>query len=194
MSGKTGPRPGGRSARIQQQVHEAVRFLQKTGNPEDLSVPKIAVQAGVTPSTIYRRWGDLQGVLQDVALEAMRPDEDPVDCGSLHDDVLAWLEQYLDELGTVPGRALIRDMISGVGAAPGHCARFTRQTVDILLDRAVVRGDPVPARDDLMDFVVAPLLYRVLFAAEKPTTAEVDLYLRRVLAQAGPPRPTEEVP
>ncbi|WP_353622840.1 TetR family transcriptional regulator [Aliirhizobium terrae] len=50
-------RQGGRSARIQTAVHEATRELLKTTDRSAITVPMIAEKAGVTPSTIYRRWG-----------------------------------------------------------------------------------------------------------------------------------------
>ena len=49
-------RVGGRSARIQAAVHDAVRALTAEVGREALTVPMIAGRAGVTPSTIYRRW------------------------------------------------------------------------------------------------------------------------------------------
>lgn len=36
---------------------------------EGLTVPAIAERAGVTPSTIYRRWGNLRELLSDVAVQ-----------------------------------------------------------------------------------------------------------------------------
>ena len=56
-------RVGGRSARIQSAVQDAVTRLGATTPREELTVPQIAAEAGVTPSTIYRRWGDLSALL-----------------------------------------------------------------------------------------------------------------------------------
>ncbi len=52
-------RPGGRAARIQAAVLEAVETLRQEKAASEITVPMIAARAGVTPSTIYRRWGDL---------------------------------------------------------------------------------------------------------------------------------------
>src|ERR1700758_2252983 len=70
---RSSPRPGGRSARVQKAVHRAVRELQADGGKGELTVPAVAARAGVTPSTIYRRWGTLSRLLSDVALERLRP-------------------------------------------------------------------------------------------------------------------------
>ena len=79
MAVKERVRIGGRSARIQRAVHQAVKNLSATTSREELTVPQIAAEAGVTPSTIYRRWGDLAALLADVAVERLRPVADPQD-------------------------------------------------------------------------------------------------------------------
>jgi len=71
------PRPGGRSARVQAAVHAATTALIAEQGRGELTVPLIAARAGVTPSTIYRRWGDLAELLADVAVERLRPDGEP---------------------------------------------------------------------------------------------------------------------
>ncbi|MSE19101.1 TetR family transcriptional regulator, partial [Pantoea agglomerans] len=75
-------RQGGRSARIQAEVHNTVNRLLETLDRSAITVPMIAEQAGVTPSTIYRRWGDLSQLLADVAVARMRPIAEPEDTGS----------------------------------------------------------------------------------------------------------------
>ena len=79
LSKTGGPaRPGGRSARIQATVYQTVKGLLETMPREELSFPLIAAQAGVTPSTLYRRWGDIQQLLADVAVEIIRPTAPPL--------------------------------------------------------------------------------------------------------------------
>jgi len=53
-------------------VHGAVQELLTTMDRAEVTVPMIAEKAGVTPSTIYRRWGDLADLLADVAVARMR--------------------------------------------------------------------------------------------------------------------------
>ena len=77
MAVKERIRVGGRSARIQSAVHQAVNDLSTTLSRDELTVPQIAAEAGVTPSTIYRRWGDLSALLADVAVARLRPISDP---------------------------------------------------------------------------------------------------------------------
>lgn len=171
MATKDTVRPGGRSARVQASVHRAVQELLAERERADVTVPLIAARAGVTPSTIYRRWGDLPELLADVAVERLRPDAPPVDTGSLRGDLHAWVEQYVDEIFSAPGRAMLRDTLatSVPDALPLQCAGYTADTLDIILARARLRGEPAPAVAEVVDAVVAPLVYRLLFGTQAPS-------------------------
>jgi AcrR family transcriptional regulator len=164
-------RPGGRSARVQASVHGAVRDLLAERSRAEVTVPLIATRAGVTPSTIYRRWGDLPELLADVAVERLRPDAPPVDTGSLRGDLHAWIEPYLDEISSTPGRAMLRDTLANSvpDALPIQCAGYTADTLDIILARARLRGEPAPLVAQVVDAVVAPLVYRLLFGPQAPS-------------------------
>lgn len=160
----TTSRPGGRSARIQRSVHEAVRQLQSEGGAA-LTVPQIAARAGVTPSTIYRRWGELSELLADVALERLQPERDPVDTGSLAGDLVAWTEQFVEEMSSPQGRAVLRDVAVPLGPACA-CGELNRAQLEFVLRRASERGERVPGLEDVVDGVLAPVIYRILFTAD----------------------------
>ena len=165
------PRPGGRSARVQAAVHQATIELMALHGRAALTVPLIAARAGVTPSTIYRRWGDLADLLADVAVERLRPDGDPADTGSVAGDLLAWVEQYRDEMSSDIGLGMMLDVLSAKGGSlaegqvpvPCQCAAFTASQIQAIVDRGVERGEAVPEVDAVMDTVVSPIVYRSLF-------------------------------
>ncbi|GJD53379.1 hypothetical protein OPKNFCMD_6154 [Methylobacterium crusticola] len=185
MVGREGPRPGGRSARVQASVHQAVRNLLARMERSQVTIPLVAAEAGVTPSTIYRRWGELQELLADVAVERLRPDMDPVDTGSGRGDLLAWAEQYAEEMSSSPGRQLIRDVLcAGDGAGAQRCCGYVLAQVDALARRAAARGEPFPGIDAVMDQVVAPIVYRILFG-EAPGPDRVGDLVAGVLETAG---------
>jgi AcrR family transcriptional regulator len=179
-------RPGGRSARVQASVHAAVRGLLSTMDRSDVTIPLIAVEAGVTPSTIYRRWGDLQELLADVAVERLRPDAPPKDTGSARSDLEQWAEQYADEMASGPGRAMIRDVLASVGTDTrnaGKCCGYTREQVQAIAHRARDRGEEFPDVETVIDKLVAPIMYRILFDDAPPTSKKVLSLVERLLPQ-----------
>lgn len=181
-------RPGGRSARVQAAVHEAVRALAAEVGRDAVTVPMVAQRAGVTPSTIYRRWGDLQALLSDVAVERLRPDTEPGDHGTLSGDLTAWAEQFLDEMASAAGRAYIRDALLGDpdGGNAGQCSAYAAEQIDVVLARAKERGERVPAVETVIDRVVAPLMYRILFRPDGIDAAYARRLTREALETAGP--------
>ena len=164
MAVKERVRVGGRSARIQSEVHEAVRRLSAQTDRDQLTVPQIAAEAGVTPSTIYRRWGDLPALLADVAVQRLWPVADPEDTGATASDLRAFVEQYMEEMSSPVGRAPIRDVFSTSGETyPGQCANFTRQHLTTITARATARGETPFDIEEVIDHVIAPIIYRILF-------------------------------
>ncbi|URN86954.1 MAG: TetR/AcrR family transcriptional regulator [Pseudomonas protegens] len=163
MAIKEGLRPGGRSARVQESIHTAVRELLEEQDRSSLTVPQIAARAGVTPSTIYRRWGDLSALLADVALERMRPDSEPANTGNLRGDLRAWAEQYLDEMSSEPGRNMMRDV--QCSANPGYCVTILRGQLQCILERYQGHTENLPDIDRLLNLLVAPTVFRILFSA-----------------------------
>jgi AcrR family transcriptional regulator len=163
-------RVGGRSARIQHAVHEAVKRLSSETNREDLTVPQIAAEAGVTPSTIYRRWGDLGSLLADVAVQRLRPISDPEDTGTTASDLRVFIEQFMEEMSSPVGRALIRDVFSPPGETfPIQCCGFTREHLATIVSRAKARGETPFDIDEVIDHVVAPIIYHILYGDREPT-------------------------
>ena len=177
MAIKEGIRTGGRSARVQTSIYAAVRDLLVEQDRSALSVPLIAARAGVTPSTIYRRWGDLTALFADAAVDRLRPDQ-PVDCGNLRDDLRTWVEVYLDEMNSAPGREMMRDVVSsGATLCSGKCLNLVREQLQIIIDRAGSRGEASPCADDLVDAVVAPIIYRILYAESAPSLERIHAML-----------------
>ncbi|KAA0947390.1 MULTISPECIES: TetR/AcrR family transcriptional regulator [unclassified Pseudomonas] len=163
MAIKEGLRPGGRSARVQESVHSAVRQLLQEQDRASVTVPQIATRAGVTPSTIYRRWGDLSALLADVALARMRPDSTPANTGSLRGDLRAWAEQYLDEMNSQPGRNMMRDV--QCSQTPGYCVSILGGQLQAILDRYQGSSDVLPSVDRLINLLAAPTVFRILFSS-----------------------------
>ena len=170
-------RQGGRSARIQKEVHAAVRTLLETVDRGALSVPMIAEHARVTPSTIYRRWGDLGQLLADVALERLYPVADPDDTGSTASDLEAYVVQNAEEMSSEIGRSVLRDVMAQEGGITS-CSLYLRDHLAIIAARAAARGEPPLDVVAIVDRVWAPILYHILFRDQDVTPA----YCRSLLA------------
>ena len=166
-----GIRVGGRSARIQIAVHQAVRELSREIDRGDLTIPRIAERAGVTPSTIYRRWRELTDLLADVAVERLRPASDPTDTGSVRSDLKKWAEQYLEEMSSEVGRMMLHDVLANAhdDKTVGQCDEYTRGQLSIISGRARKRGECSFDVDDAIDLLIAPLMYRILFSRREIT-------------------------
>lgn len=156
-------RPGGRSLRVQQAVHAAVGALIAEGGREALTVPQIAQRAGVTPSTIYRRWGDLATLVSDVAQRTLRTECPIQPTGHLGTDLATWAEMYQEEMDSTPGREMMRDILRGWDGAQAACSLM--DTVQPVIEAILAAARP-PVRLSaarVIDAVVAPVLTRLLF-------------------------------
>jgi AcrR family transcriptional regulator len=174
-------RVGGRSARIQSAVHEAVRHLSAKTHRDELTVPQIAAEAGVTPSTIYRRWGDLAALLADVAVERLRPISDPDDTGAVASDLRVFIEQFMEEMSSTVGRTLLREVFSPSAQAYSvQCGGFTREHLATIVERAKARGEAPFDIDEVIDHVVAPIIYRILYGDRELTLDYCHSLLNRV--------------
>jgi AcrR family transcriptional regulator len=174
-------RQGGRSARIQEAVHRATQALLNEVGRSDINVPMIAERAGVTPSTVYRRWGDLTQLLADTAAERLRPVADPDDTGSLSGDLSAFVLQYAEEMASPVGRALLRDVLAETVSdlAAARCCAYTTHHLETLKSRALARGEAGFSVDEAIDILIAPICYRILFANGEPSPDYVNALLKR---------------
>jgi len=166
MAGHPLIRPGGRSERIQKAVHSAVKALRAEDDKAELTAPMIAERAHVTPSTIYRRWKTMAELLADVASDHFRPDAELVDSGSLRGELAIWLERFADDISTGVGLGLVQERVANVALAR-RAAEYACANLEILVKRATVRGEPGLDPDRLMDILVAPVIYRLIFASQR---------------------------
>jgi len=174
-------RVGGRSARIQSAVHEAVTRLGAATPRDELTVPQIAAAAGVTPSTIYRRWGDLSALFADVAVQRLRPISDPEDTGAMASDLRAFIEQFMEEMSSPVGRDLLRDVFSQPGETHTiQCGTFTVDHLTTIAKRAEARGETPFDVDEVIDHVVAPIIYHILYGRRKVTLDYCHALLDRI--------------
>lgn len=184
---RTMQRPGGRSARVRTAVHSALLELMDTHSWEQLSVPLVAEASGVHQATIYRRWGTMSGLLNDVVNEWSATTASLPDTGSLRDDLHIYAAAVATSLrdGNVPLilRAVVMDIHPGERRQPSPAFIERERQLQTMLERAGARGEPVPTLDELLELVVAPLYFHALFTeplAEADATRLVDRLLAMV--------------
>jgi AcrR family transcriptional regulator len=173
-------RQGGRSARIQEAVYRATQTLLNEVGRGEINVPMIAERAGVTPSTVYRRWGDLTQLLADAAAERLRPVADPDDTGSVAGDLRAFVLQYAEEMSSSVGQALLRDVLVDTDTdVAARCCGYTTDHLQTLNSRALKRGEAGFPVDEALDTLIAPICYRILFLNGDVSPEYVNALLER---------------
>ncbi|SEE79204.1 transcriptional regulator, TetR family [Streptomyces sp. 2131.1] len=181
-------RPGGRSARVGAQVHQAVTELIGERGYGNFTVGEVAARAGVADSSIYRRWGNLEALLSDVVLNRLNTRSPMPDTGSLAGDLRTYAAQVAREITGPDGPVLLHLAVAlsgtgeqGVRAQEGLRADRTRQ-LQSMLDRAGERGEDAPDALEVLDHILAPMYIRVLFGMGPLTPEYVDGLVARLLA------------
>lgn len=185
-------RPGGRSARVRSAVHAAALELLETRSWEELSVPLVAEASGVHQATIYRRWGTMSGLLNDVVNQWSATTAALPDTGSLRDDLHLYAVAVATSLrdGKVPLllRAVVMEIHPGERRQTSPAFAERERQLQTMLDRTQARGEAVPTLAELLELVVAPLYFYALFTeplAEAEAARLVDRLLD-VVAHRGP--------
>ncbi|MFC9862687.1 MULTISPECIES: TetR/AcrR family transcriptional regulator [unclassified Streptomyces] len=197
-------RPGGRTARTRAAVRDAVLTgLAEQGFP-GLSVEYVAEHSGVHKTTLYRRWGNVEGLVVD-ALELAGEDSwTPPDTGSLRGDLRALLRETADSFRDPAQAAAPTAFIAAAFQSPRaanalrafYSERFGRCEEAVL--RAVER-DEIPHGTDagaLIRAASAPLFLRLFITREPVDEGLADQAADAALAAAragvftGPTRPT----
>lgn len=164
----TASRPGGRSARVQADVHRAVTELVSEQGADQVTIPAVAARAGVNPTTVYRRWRTVPSLLADVAAVQRDANDTPVPVGDLREDLAAYAEWVLADLSRPGGiaffRAEVATEIDDRKAGLRECLKCLSVHIDVLLDQARNRGETPPVLERVFDRVIAPLYFRVVFS------------------------------
>jgi AcrR family transcriptional regulator len=165
------PRGRPRSERAHQAILDAANELLEERGFVDLTIDEVALRAGVSKATIYRRW-PTKGTLVFEAFSADFLSRQPsVDTGSLRGDLLAALRAWIRVVkGTVKGRTLV-GLIAEVQRDPELAEIWREQFIGpvraqrlILVDRAKERGEIPPDTDPelVLDLVYGGPYHRLL--------------------------------
>ncbi|MEV4944699.1 TetR/AcrR family transcriptional regulator [Streptomyces sp. NPDC053755] len=182
-------RPGGRTARTRAAVRDAVLTgLAEHGYPA-LTVEYVAEHSGVHKTTLYRRWGGLEGLVADALDLAGEDAWAPPDTGSLDGDLRALAREVADSFAdpatAAAPTAFVAAAFQSERAADAlrafYAERFGR--CEVVVDRAVSRGE-APAGTDagaVVRSVSAPLFLRLFVTREPVDRALADQAARAAL-------------
>lgn len=173
-------------------IAAAVRAVIGERGYGGLTVDAVALAAGVSKATIYRRYSTKQEMTFAVLLHDLQ-EEPPADTGTLPGDVTALTEQIAAQV-VGPGADTLSGLLADIRADPELRTRFAqtfltveRTIIGTVLDRAVTRGE-LTARPDpalVQALVLGPLYAWLVVLDEGPThTADLVRVVAAVTANA----------
>ncbi|WP_020542066.1 TetR/AcrR family transcriptional regulator [Nonomuraea coxensis] len=157
-----------------------------------LTVERVAERSGVHKTTVYRRWGNVEGLISD-ALELARDEPWPIpDTGTIEGDLRGIVRLvrsgFADpELGPVSSAFVAAAVQNDAAARALHDFLVARhdQSAEVVR-RAVARGelpDVVDVRE-VIRVAVAPVYYRLFVAHEPVSERDADRAADAALAAA----------
>ncbi|HEY4268339.1 MAG TPA: TetR/AcrR family transcriptional regulator [Galbitalea sp.] len=154
-------RPGGRSAAVLHSVKLAVEELVEERGRERVTIPMVAERAGVNPTSVYRRWGDLQTMINDIATYRLDPQRPIPETGTLRADLTEWAREIVTHYSNPVNAALLRGGAASAGETESDCLRNRRAEAGMLVER--YGEDATVSVDQVINHLVAPIIYRVIF-------------------------------
>jgi AcrR family transcriptional regulator len=186
------PGPGRpRSLAAEHAILESTLAILADRGYAGLTLDAVAARAGVSKSTIYRRWSSKEHLV--IAAFATTPELPDPDTGSLAEDLSIVMKAFLRLLRTTPLAGVLPSLVGeqvrnpalSEALAPLITAR--RGPVERALQRAEERGElaPLPDLELAVDVVMGPLVTRLFFGGGPPGPRFVDHTLTLVLRGLG---------
>jgi AcrR family transcriptional regulator len=163
---------------VEEAVFQATLALLASRGYGEISMETLAERAGVSRTTIYRRWPSKAAIVA-AAVSSLYLDRVEVpNIGSLSEDLVALLSESYRLMADGDGRVLERLVReSGQNSELVDVVRsilYTRRRLyATLLNRAIARGELPPEMDQelLLDLLLGPLWFRLLLSGV-PITPE----------------------
>ena len=154
-------RPGGRSAAVLNSIKVAVEELLQEKGRERITIPMVAERAGVNPTSVYRRWGDLNTMINDIATYRLDPQRPILEHGSIRADLTEWARELVSHYSDPTNAALLRGGAASAGETESDCTRNRRAEAGMILAR--YGADSSVTADQVRDHLTAPIMYRIIF-------------------------------
>jgi AcrR family transcriptional regulator len=166
-------RPG-----VEDAVFQAMLGLLASRGYREISVETLAERAGVSRTTIYRRWPSKAAIVAAAVSSLYLDRVELPDIGSLSEDLVALLSESYRLMADGDGRVLER-LVRESGQNPElvdvvrSILYARRRLYATLLNRAIARGELPPEMDQelLLDLLLGPLWFRLLLSGV-PITPE----------------------
>jgi AcrR family transcriptional regulator len=185
-------RPGGRSAKVRAAVAQATLDDLLAHGYEGLSYERVASQAGVHKTTIYRRWPTKAELVMTVVDGLSRDRVKVPDTGAFEKDLAAFARAIIANLRTPEADALARVLTVAAQGSPDLKARAEAwwamrfELAYTIVERARTRGE-IPADVDaeaVVEMLVGPLYVRLFFTGRPLTRAVADRCARAAATAA----------
>jgi AcrR family transcriptional regulator len=175
-------RPGGRTARTRAAVMAAVIDELSEHGYAGARLERVAARAGVAKTTIYRRWGSLDGLLADLMAERAAQEIPVPDEGDLGSDLRVLARHAVASVRDPAVRAALASIVAAAVQSPAAREVLTRflagrtATMTVIVDRAVQRGEVAAGTDaaGIIRTVTALIYYRLFIAGEQASEELAD--------------------
>lgn len=185
-------RPGGRAARVRAALLDAAAEALVDGGPSGIDLAELSRRAGIGKTTVYRRWGTVAAVVNDLVADMAETSLPRADTGTLDGDLAANADLVRSTLADPRQGRLFAALVAAATADPGtaealrgfydrRIATWSPCVVD-----AVERGELPPGTDPsaVVRAVSAPLYYQLLTRGEVPTDDDARRAARAAAAAA----------
>ncbi|MGI8810269.1 MAG: TetR/AcrR family transcriptional regulator [Acidimicrobiales bacterium] len=168
-----GHRPPGRprSAEADRAILRAAVDLLADEGYGGVTMEGVAARAGVGKATVYRRWASKSALVVDAISACRESRSQPPDTGSVHDDLLLFLQGFMDHIRTSDAGRVMPALVTELARNPELAVAFRegfvqprRARVLEAVRRGVERGEVREGVDAevVADAVVALLMHRFL--------------------------------
>lgn len=174
-------RPGGRTARTRDRVHAAVRELLARPGSSTPTIAAVASGSGVNATTIYRRWGSIESLVLDVAVDDANHDSPLAVTGDLRADLAQWAHRLVQDVSQPEGLRLFRAIIAAA-ATPvesdddlRRVSELVQPRLDLFAKVLEASGTQELTPDDVVNLVLSPIYVAAVFAPSGQLTRVVDV-------------------
>jgi AcrR family transcriptional regulator len=185
-------RPGGRTARVRAAVLEAAGDALVERGFADLDLADVARRAGVSKTTVYRRWRTVAGLVADLLSDMAEQSLPRTETGSLLEDLRANAHLVQRTL-TDPRQGRLFKAVIAAATSDADTAASLRRFYDVrvsewapCVEQAIARRELPPDTDprEVIRAVSAPLYYRLLTGGDPLDEAAADRAAEAAVAAA----------